>query len=428
MPKIKLTDKTVKNLKPPTAGQVDYWDAHLPCFGLRIGISGAMSWIVTARKIEAGRRTSPRRFTIGRYPAVPLAAARIRAQEALRLAADGKNPGDVLKLERARLLKESLSTFGAIADVFLVEYVAGQKKAESTAALYRHALKGAPVKDWQTLPIASITKQDVSGLLKGLISAGMPIASNRQLAYLRKFFSWCVEHDHLAAAPTASLKPLAAETPRDRYLTDGEIAEVWAALGAELELFGPLFKVLLLTGQRRDEVAGMRWAELVDLDGEAPTWELPGERTKNRLAHSVPLPAAVVALLKARQKQRIKGSPYVFTTTGETYASGFGRAKERIDRAILEARRAAALAAGDDPAAVEAMPDWRVHDLRRTMVTGMAERGIAPHVIEQIVNHVSGTRSGIVRVYNRSRLIDERRRALTAWAEHVETLASDQLT
>jgi integrase len=178
---------------------------------------------------------------------------------------------------------------------------------------------------------------------------------------------------------------------------------VWQAFAAEAGIFGPLLKLLLLTGQRRGEVAGMLWSELRDLSSPDAIWEIPGTRTKNHRNHLVPLSQA--SLLVLSDLPRI--GPFVFSTTGVTPVSGFGKVKARLDTWIQSKDRS--------------FKPWTLHDLRRTLVTGMNDRlGIQPHVVEAIVNHISGdAKRGVAGVYNRALYLDERRRALEAWGTFV---------
>jgi integrase len=185
-------------------------------------------------------------------------------------------------------------------------------------------------------------------------------------------------------------------------LSDVELKAVWQACEGLGWPFGPLIQLLILTGQRRDEVGSMRWAEL-DLAGRL--WQLPKERTKNNVAHRVSLAPRAAAILEALP--RITGEQdFVFTTNGKTAASGFSRAKARIDKALPD------------------MPHWTLHDLRLTVASGMARLGVPLPVIEKVLNHVSGSFAGIVGVYQHHVFTDEKRQALEAWARHVEALIS----
>ena len=179
--------------------------------------------------------------------------------------------------------------------------------------------------------------------------------------------------------------------------------------------FGPFVHLLILTAQRRDEVAGMRWDEL---DLEAAMWTIPKERAKNVKAHQVPLPPMAVDFLREIPKL----SEHVFTTTGRTPISGYSKAKVHLDLHILKARAKAVEDAGGDPKKCEQMADWTFHDLRRTVATGMARMNVQPHVVEKILNHVQGTIRGVAAIYNRHGYLEESRAALEKWAQHVRLI------
>lgn len=215
----------------------------------------------------------------------------------------------------------------------------------------------------------------------------------------------------ITASPTARVRALSTARSRDRVLTADEPKWVWRALKDHPGVFGPLFKVLLLTGQRRGEVAGLRWDEIRDLGTNHALWDLPPKRTKNGQPHLVPLSPAVQNLLLELSRT----GPLAFTTTSTTAVSGFSRAKDLLDERITLLR-----AEGGLPP----MPIWTLHDLRRTMVTHMNEHlGVAPHVVEAVVNHISGpAKRGVAGVYNRALYLAERRVALNAWAASFEAL------
>jgi integrase len=214
----------------------------------------------------------------------------------------------------------------------------------------------------------------------------------------------------------------AAENSRDRVLTDSEIKAAWEAFEAIGWPFGPLAQLLLLTGARRDEVADARWPE-IDLDKKI--WTIAKERAKNGVAHEIPLSDAAVAILKSLPRIRDgRKSDLVFTTTGKTSVSGFSRAKEQFDAVILDAFRAAAVVRDDDLEQVRAPAHWTFHDLRRTAASGMAGLGIAPHVVEAVLNHKSGTIKGVAAVYNRYSYADEKRAALETWARKLDAIVS----
>jgi integrase len=216
----------------------------------------------------------------------------------------------------------------------------------------------------------------------------------------------------------------AAENPRDRVLSDDEIVAFWKGCKSLGWPFGWLFRLLLLTAQRRDEVGNMTWLE-VDLEGGL--WMLPRERAKNDRAHEVQLSRLALEILAAAP--RIDGSQFIFTTTGRRPASGFSKAKQRLDTRMAQVltEELAKGYPGKDKIAT-GVPAWTLHDLRRTAATGMASLNVPPHVVDRILNHVSGTIRGVAAVYNRHAYLDERKAALEAWGRHVEGLVRPRPT
>jgi integrase len=237
---------------------------------------------------------------------------------------------------------------------------------------------------------------------------------------LRALFNWAKGKERLAASPVAGMALPAQETARDRVLTDDELRWFWTGCDSIGWPFGPLAKLLLLTAQRRDEVASMTWAEL-DLDKRV--WTIPRHKVKNDRAHEVQLSDAAVAVLESLPRIE-DGEGLIFTTTVETRVSGFSRAKRRLDDAMLKAKREDRSARKD-----EAIPGWTLHDLRRTAATGMARLNFPPHVVEKVLNHASGTIKGVAAIYNRFAYLEERRAALETWGRHVsDQIAPDHST
>jgi integrase len=198
------------------------------------------------------------------------------------------------------------------------------------------------------------------------------------------------------------LRPKRAATG---FLADDELNAVWQGAEAIGWPFGQIIRMLVLTGQRRGEVAGMRWQEL---NFDAKTWTLPKERCKNGIEHVVPLSRPAIEILESLP--RIAGD-LVFSYNGRTVPDGFDRAKKRID-AFIAGRKG------------QPIPEWRLHDLRRTFASGCARLGIAIHVVERCLNHSSGTFRGIVSVYQKHDFADEKRVAMETWARHVESVVS----
>ena len=405
MPTTNLTAASVHRLKPPSSGQVEYYDRRLPSFGLRLSYHGTKSWFVMTRL--DGKLI---RVTLGRHPALSLADAREEARRTTTLAAAGKDPRLIRSVAKQKRQEERRNTFASCADEFLERHVE-RRLRPSTQREYRRILKGSDTRAWRDRPISQIGKRDVLDVIDAMDGRGSPGASKRALVYLRKFFNWCAERDIISVVPTDRIRPPHPEVKRDRVLSDEELRYLLCALETERSVFGPLLRLLILTGQRRAEVAGMLWSELREIEDEGALWEIPGKRTKNKQTHLVPLSSQV--------RKLVQSLPYVgalvFTTTGETPVSGFGKAKARLDERIEEMRRLDGL---------EPMPLWTLHDLRRTMVTVMNEKlGFAPHVVEAVVNHMSGlAKVGVAGVYNRALYFDERRRALQNWADYVNGL------
>jgi integrase len=232
-------------------------------------------------------------------------------------------------------------------------------------------------------------------------------------------FAWAVSRDILPASPCAGVSPPAAEHSRDRVLTDDELRLVWKAADAIGAPFGPMVQALILTLQRRDEVADMRRSELRLNDR---LWIIPKERVKNGKTHEVPLSDAALQLFAKRPK--IGKAGLLFTVTGETPVSGFSRAKDRLDAEILKLQKAEAIERGDNPEEIDPIPHWTLHDLRRTGATGMARLDVNLPVIERILNHISGSFGGIVSIYQQYQFADKKRKALDDWAGFVQSIVS----
>ncbi len=262
---------------------------------------------------------------------------------------------------------------------------------------------------WRDRPIADLDGDDVHAIVDEVREKGVPGLERRaagpseaqalaMFATLSKLFGWLVERRRLNQSPVLGVARPATLKSRDRVLSDSEIVAFWRAAGAERKEFASVLRLLLLTGQRLGEVRGMRRAELSD---DLATWTIPGERTKNKRSHVVPLTSMARELIGS---VRGDGEP-VFTTNGRSPLGVGSKIKQRLDRAMKT-------------------PPWRLHDLRRTCATGMAEIGVAPHVVEAVLNHVSGAKSGVAGVYNRAQYAAEKKAALERWASHIAGLVS----
>jgi integrase len=287
------------------------------------------------------------------------------------------------------------------------------------------ARKGGLVSRWAERPISSIDADDIWAAIDEARQRGIPGAERRNpkpseararsiASGLSGMFRWCRERRIIKVSPCADLDRPHAPKPRHRTLSDDEIRWFWKACASVNEPFGAIFKLLLLTGARLNEVAGMNRDEI---DADSRMWRLPGSRTKNGKPHIValsPLARDLIGKVKSPQGKLI------FSTTGVSPVSGWNRAKRRLDALMLAAAR-------DEGGKAVTIAPWVLHDLRRSCVTGMAELGIRPDVTELVVNHVSGARAGIAGIYNRSELLPERRAALERWSAHLENLTSGRL-
>jgi integrase len=241
-----------------------------------------------------------------------------------------------------------------------------------------------------------------------VVAAGAgPVAANRARAYARACFAWACKLGILETSPFASLPTPSEEVSRQRVLSDCELSRVWRAAARLSPPWPALVQALILTGQRRSEIAGMEWSELSD---DLMTFTIPAARSKNGVTHDVPMSGPMIELLKARP--RLKDVRFVFSQGRDNAPNGFGRMKAALDAAACEP------AAAGKPALPPLAP-WTLHDLRRTLATGLQEMGVALPVTEAVLNHISGSRSGIVGIYQRHNYAAEKRHALSAWATRV---------
>jgi len=390
----RLTIRSVEAMKPRPVRQ-EIPDSFLPGLYLIQQPSGAKGWAVRYR-----HHGQSRKLTLGSYPALGLKDARDLGAKALRTVAEGRDPGR----EKIAARAAKADSVDRVVEDFLERHVRRSNRPR-TAQETERLLRQHVLPRWRGRIVHEITRRDVLDTLDRVVDGGAPIAANRVFAAVRKFFNWCVARDILPASPCAGVKPPTAERARDRVLSDEELRLVWRAADKLGGTFSPLVKMLALTGQRRDEVARMRWDEL-DLD--ARLWTLPPARTKNNQPHEVPLSKAALAVLQ--NVPRIASSPFVLTTNGgASPASGYSKGKRRLD-ALLP------------------VPAWRLHDLRRTCASGLARLGINLPVIEKVLNHSSGSFAGIVGVYQKHSFAAEKAQALDAWGNFVAALVEGKHT
>jgi integrase len=402
MPTHKLTDKAIKNAKAPDAGRAMLWDSvvadetSLPgSFGLRVSANGVKSWIIMYRIEDTKNpgKVKQQYRKVGSYPSLSLAEAREVAREALKLAGQGIDPIQAKESEKRAVA--SIKSVRDAVEVFIQRYAKQKNRSwKEVERVFNYYI----IPKMGDRPLPSITPGDIHDVLDTLMDAGHPYMANRVFAHTRKFFNWCSERHWISEPPTKNISRPAEEQARDRILDNGEVERLWQGCGELGWPFGPYFKLLLITGQRRNEVAGMKW-DHIDLGNRL--WTLPKEETKAKRQHEVPLSPMAVEILEAAPQD----GTYVFSTTGKTPISGFSKAKKRWDEILAEN-----------------LTPWRLHDIRRTVASGMAEIGIAPHVIEKVLNHSTGQISGVAAVYNRYAYTEEKRTALVAWSRALEAI------
>ena len=416
-----LTDLQIKKLALPDRRpdkRKEVPDGRIVGLYLVIQPSGAASW---ALRYRIGGK--PKKLTIGTYPATDLATARKRAQEALGDVAGGKDPAAVKQASKAEARAERADDdkrVESIAEAFIKRHVklSGKVGAGWGAEIAR-LFKIEILPRIGAKRICDVTKSDVLAILDAIVDRGSPITANRCFAVLRKFFNWAADvRGLIVVSPCRGVEAPAAETSRERVLAGEEIRLAWRAFDSVGWPFGPIGKLLLLTGARRSEIAGATWREI---DLAAKTLTLPGSRTKNGQPHEIPLSDAAVEIIEALPRVEGKAG-LVFSTTGATPVSGFSRSRGVIESAMVAELRKVASERGGDPEKVEAPEPWTLHDLRRTAASGMAGLGIAPHVVEAVLNHKSGSIRGVAAVYNRYSYNSEKRAALEAWGRYLEAL------
>jgi integrase len=362
-----FTDVMLRKLTAGGLERLEIWDERVAGFGLRVSKSGTKTFMLVYR-----HRGRSRRLTLGRYPVLSLLDAREKAVNALRQVNAGTDP--ILEAEKA---VDASYQFDAIVDEFVTKHCKVHNKP-NTARETERALKKHFVAEWGKRDIRDIQSTHINAILDRLVEGGTPIEANHVLANLKTMFRWCVDRDLLAISPCHKVRKPAKANSRSRVLTTDELTKVWRAFEAEGYPFGYMGKLLVLTGQRRGEVTEMRWNQI---DTDRKTWTIPAELSKNSREHVLPLSEAAFAILKAVPRLS-KDRVFPARHNDANAISGFTRAKLRFDK-------------------MSGVQEWTIHDLRRTVATGLAMLGVAPHVIERVLNHVSGTFAGVAGVYNR---------------------------
>ena len=371
----RLTVKGVENALP-APGRREIPDAIMRGLYLIVQPTGRKVWAVRYR---LGGKSA--KHTVGPYPAFSLKQARDSAAAVLRSVAEGRAPR-----------QRGAGAVAQAVDQFLTRH--GKRYRRNSLAQATRRLQRYVVENWGVRNLDSITRADVRAMLDSIEA---PIEANRVYSIVRKFFTWAVENDLIANTPVFGLRAPNPETSRDRILTDLELKAVWRAAEKIGYPFGVSVQLLILTGQRRGEVGNLQWSEIV-----GDMWIIPRERAKNGRRHEVPLSRQAMAIIKGLPRL---GDSYVITLDGQKPRNNWKKDKDRLDALVQ-------------------LDDWTIHDIRRTVASGMARLGVSLVVIEKVLNHVSGSLAGIVGVYQRYEFADEKRAALQQWADHVEQLAA----
>jgi len=378
MPTQRLTDKMLKGLKPAASGQIDIWDELLPGFGVRVGTTGRKSFFVGTRI-----KGKYRRVTLSPpYDLLSLADARTKAKAIMADAHAGIGP-------EVRKKREEKGTFRAVAESFMQDYASKHRTRDEMQRMIDHDLA-----DWHERQISEISRADIKELLR-VKARTAPIMANRVKALVSKIFTWALKEEIIDASPALSLDPPGGsekDRQRTRKLGADEIKLVWESFGRMGYPFGPLFKLLLVTGQRRSEVAGMKWSEIAD-DG----WHIPNERAKRGKGHLVPLSSFAREIIADLPQF----GEHVFRSRRQDKpVQGWSKAKVRVDAKL---------------------PGWRLHDLRRTFATQLRSLGVDRLVVSKLLNHAE---AGVTHIYDRYAADPEKSAAMERWANRLREIIS----
>jgi integrase len=351
------------------------WDTHCVGFGARRQTNGCFYYI---RYRHLGAQVVK---SIGRHGPLTPDTARAKARQLLGIVAGGTNPfessaGEGFAPTLGRYLERKRASLKPSSFIKIERYLRNY-----SSPLHR-------------LRLVEIDRRKVAAMLGEIETGSGSVARNRVRSALSAFFAWCVAEGLLDLNPVAGTAKADEGGSRERVLTLEELRKLWRGLGDDR--FGDILRLLLLTGQRRNEIGGLRWAEI---DLAARMIVLPPERTKNSRQHEVPFSSQALAILVGLPRRN--SSEFLFGSRG---FNDWDRAKQQLDHRL-------------------GIVGWRIHDLRRTAATGMAELGVQPHIIEAVLNHVSGHKSGVAGVYNRATYGEPMRDALQRWADWLDQIA-----
>ncbi|MEY8119257.1 tyrosine-type recombinase/integrase [Falsihalocynthiibacter sp. BN13B15] len=391
--KTELTAIGLRKLAKPQKGRVELTDTKSRGLSFRHTAKGEMSWSVRLK--VHGR---DRRFQLGLYPEVTLSAARIACEKMRSEVVAGKDP---VKDRREASTQAIGLTVADTLDLYNDLHLSGSKYQERRMRMFKRALK-AHLKR----PVSDLKQSDLQRMVD-VVARDAPIAANRLVSELKHFTGWAFRRGYLEAHVGAALEKPTKEKPRDRILSFEEIGAIWHATEALGPMVGGFVRVLMLTGQRRGDVAGMRWEEI-----EGNRWEIPSTRTKNAKPHIVHLSASVLEVLADVKDAEPQGAA---RRKGVVFSHGAGNEIKTFHRykATLDS--------------LSGVADWTFHDFRTAFASHCAESGISEGIVDRVLNHVAGGSqvSAIARVYQRSELLAPRAQALDRWESIVLRASGD---
>ena len=420
--KVRISKASVDAVVPSAEGDVTVWDDRIAGFGLKVTPAGSKVYFYRYRISRPGEasQTAPRKYTIGRHGSLTPDQARKRAQELAALVSQGVEPrqqeldaiADQDQAERLAGEQDRARcdlAFGRIADLWLAHYEGDMARRKSSVDMARLVVNRYLRPALGAVPMPTIGRADLQPILDGIPAHKRGIRRT-VFAYASVLWGWALRRGYVEANLLAAMEKPPAPAARERVLSDDELTLAWRATQAAPVVWGVFFRLLVLTGQRRSEVSGRMWEEL---DRKAAVWTIPPARAKNGKAHIVPLSGAAVEQIDlAAGGQVWPKQGYVLTTTSRSAVSGISKAKAALDAAIADLNEGPAIA------------QWRLHDIRRTVATGLQRLGVRFEVTEAVLNHVSGAKGGVAGVYQRHDWAAEKRAALEAWAVHVEELVT----
>ena len=389
MPKVKFT-KSVIDALPTPLKDIIYWDSGQPGFGVKVTPKGRKVFVVLYRVAGSGSRV--RKYTIGPLGQVTLHQARIAAQRVFAARLEGRD----LAAEKQQTRRHHvMDRVGDLIEAYESEHLSKNRSGSEVAGLLRRELAA----HWAARSVHEVKKREVIELVMRVMARGTPAAANKLFKVTKSFFSWCVGRAVLEFSPAQGLRAPAKELARDRVLSDEELAQIIRAARQIGYPYGNIVELLALTGQRRQEITALTRDEF-DLANRV--LKFSGSRTKNGKAHIVHLSSASLCVLN-RAPAPVN---LLFSSTGRRPFQNFSPSKRQLDQ-------------------LSGVSNWRLHDLRRTCVSGMARLGVPPHVADKVLNHQSGTISGVAAVYQRHEFLTERKEALESWGSHLMSLLSE---